>query len=90
MVPTTKHRLDELAKLGDEIFERHIEPSLRPEGHGKFVAIYVDSGDYEINEDDYTAVTRLLERKPEADGWLIRAGYPAAYRIGVCRSPVAS
>jgi len=84
-MPASKYTLDELAKLGDEIFERQIKHSLRPEDEGKFIAIDVDTGDYEINNDDYAAITTLLSRKPVADAWLMRAGYPAAYRIGEFR-----
>ena len=84
---TTKprHTLEELDRLGSEIFDRRVKPTLRPEDHGKFVAIDVDTGEYEMDEDDYTAVMRLLARVPAADSWLIRAGYPTTYRIGVVR-----
>ena len=86
-MPTTKPRrsLDELASLGGEIFDRQVRPALRPEDDGKFVAIDVETGDYEIDEDDYTAVMRLRTRRPEAESWLMRAGYPTAYRLGVVR-----
>jgi hypothetical protein len=84
-VPTTKRTRDEIAKLGGELFERQIKPSLRPEDHGKFVAIDVDSGDYELNEDDYLAVTRLLDRKPAADSLLMRVGYPTTYKMRLGR-----
>jgi hypothetical protein len=84
-VPSTKRTLDELARLGGDIFDRQVRPALRPEDDGKFVAIDVGTGDYEIDEDDYAAVARLRSRKPAADIWLMRAGYPAAYRIGVVR-----
>ena len=80
-----RHSLDELATLGGDIFNRQIRPKLRPEDDGKFVAIDVETSDYEVNEDDYAAVMRLRARKPEADIWLMRAGYPAAYRMGVIR-----
>lgn len=84
-MPTTKRSLDELAALGQEIFDRQVLPALRPEDNGKFVAVDVQTGDYEVDEDDYAAVARLRSRKPTADVWLMRAGYPAAYRIGVVR-----
>jgi len=84
-MPTTKRSLDELAALGADIFDRQIRPALRPEDNGKFVAIDVGSGDYEIDDDDYTAIARLESRKPTADIWLMRAGYRAAYRIGMVR-----
>jgi hypothetical protein len=80
-----RHTLDELARLGGEIFVGQVQPALRPEDDGKFVAIDVATGDYDIDEDDYAAVARLRSRKPAADVWLMRAGYRAAYRIGVVR-----
>ena len=82
---TTPRSLDELAGLGAEIFDRQVRPALRPEDEGKFVAIDVETGDYEIHEDDYTAVARLRSRKPAADVWLMRAGFPTTYRMGVVR-----
>ena len=81
-MPSTKRTLDELAVLGGNVFDRQVRPALRPEDDGKFVAIDVETGDYEIHEDDYTAVARLRGRKPAADVWLMRAGYPTTYRIG--------
>jgi hypothetical protein len=86
-LPTTKSRrsLDELAALGGDIFDKRIRPALRPEDDGKFVAVDVESGDYEIDEDDYAAVARLRSRKPAADIWLMRAGFPTTYRMGMSR-----
>jgi hypothetical protein len=75
----------ELARLGGEIFDLHIKPSLVADDDGKFVAIDVNSGDHEINEDDYAAISRLRARKPGAEVWLIRAGRKTAYRIGCLR-----
>jgi hypothetical protein len=84
-VPTTHRSLDELAVLGADIFDRQVRPTLRPEDHGKFVAIDVVTGDYEVDADDYTAVARLRARKPMANIWLLRAGYPTTCRIGAIR-----
>jgi hypothetical protein len=84
-VPTTKRTLDELAALGEDIFDRQVRAALRPEDDGKFVAIDVDTGAYEIDADDFAAVARLRSRKPAADVWLMRAGYPTTYRMGVVR-----
>ena len=72
---------EELARLGAEVFDRHVRPVLRPEDDGKFVAIDVGTGDYELDDDDYAAVTRLRARRPEAEVWLERAGQPTAYQM---------
>lgn len=84
-VATAKRTLDELARLGEDIFHRQVRPTLRVEDHGRFVAIDVETGDYEIDDDDYSAIARLRARKPAADVWLMRAGYRTAYKIGVVR-----
>lgn len=83
-MPATNPRrtLDELAGLGGDIFDKQVRPALRPEDDGKFVAIDVETGDYEMDEDDYAVIARLRSRKPAADIWLMRAGYPATCRIG--------
>jgi len=86
-MPTTESSRgpEELARLGGEVFDRNVRPSLRPEDDGKFVAVDVVSGEYEIDRDDYAAVTRMRARVPAADVWLARAGSPATCRIGAAR-----
>jgi hypothetical protein len=82
MPATEPHRTpEELARLGWEAFDRHVRPVLRPEDDGKFVAIDIGTGEHEIDEDDYAAVTRLRARRPSAEVWLGRVGEPAAYRM---------
>jgi hypothetical protein len=81
----TKRTLDELARLGGDLFDRQVRPVLRPEDNGKFVAIDVETGDYEMDDDDYAAVARLRSRQPAADVWLMRAGSPTTYRMGLER-----
>jgi len=75
------HTKEELARLGIEFFDRRVRPSLRPEDGGKFVAIDTVAGAFEIDEDDYAAVTRLLANHPDADVWLMRADGTPAYRL---------
>jgi len=72
---------EELARRGEETYAQTVRPALRPEDEGKFVAIDVESGAFEVDADDYTAVTRLHARVPGAQVWLVRAGYPAAHRL---------
>lgn len=85
MATTTPRSLDDLARLGGEVFDRRVRPVLRPEDDGRFVAVDVDSGEYEIDADDYQAVARLKARVPSADIWLARAGSRTTCRIGGAR-----
>lgn len=78
----TADPLDERAQLAQAAFERHVRPQLTPADDGQYVAVDIDTGDFEIAPDDLTACERLLNRRPGARGWLMRAGQPTAYRIG--------
>ncbi len=73
--------LAEEARRGQEAFDLHVKPKLRPEDDGKFVAVDIQSGNYEIDADDYQATGRLMARLPGARIWLLRAGNPTTYRI---------
>ena len=75
-------RLAEEARRGQEAFERYVRPSLQPEDDGKYVAIDIETGEYEIDADDFTAPGQLLARRPDARLWLLRAGHAATYRMG--------
>lgn len=82
MTPTDHHMSsDEIAQLGPHIYARVVVPNLRPEHDGKYVAVEVRTGDYEIDDDDYAAVMRLHARHPDAAVWIEMAGMPTAYRI---------
>jgi hypothetical protein len=82
-VSTTGPRLsgEELARRGDDTFTRQVRPALRAEHDGIFVAIDVESGTFEVDEDEHAAVARLHHRVPGAQAWLVRAGYPATHRL---------
>ena len=77
-----RYSREEFARRGQEIYERHVRPALRADDEGKFVAIDIESANYEMDRDDYAATERLLNRCPDAQIWLVRVGQPAAYRIG--------
>ena len=82
MAIVERRNREELARLGTEHYQK-ILPQLASEDRGKFVAIDVHTGEYELAKDDCTAVTKLLERLPTADVWLERAGFTAAYKMGL-------
>jgi len=77
-----RYQDEEFARRGQEIYEREVRPSLQPGDEGKFVAIDIESGSYEMDHDDYAATERLLARRPEAQIWLTQVGQRAAYRLG--------
>lgn len=78
---TTELRLsrEDLARQGGEAYELQVRRLLGPGDEGKFVAVDVETGAFEVDEDDYAAVSRLHRRVPGAQAWLVRVGHPAAH-----------
>ena len=77
----SKHSTEEVAKLGNEILRTRIEPVVGPNNKGMFVAIAIDNGEYEMDSDDHTALSRLLARRPQSEIWLGRIGHKTAYTM---------
>jgi hypothetical protein len=77
-----RYTTEEFARRGQEIYDRAVRARTTPEDDGRFVAIDIETGEYEIDEDDYTATERLLIRIPTAQIWMMRVGQEDAYQIG--------
>ncbi len=82
--PTTPTRpRDEIARLGDEIYERDIRRQVEADRHGEIVSIDVDSGSWAIGNDLLAAAGQLRARRPEAiNVWSLRVGQRAIYKFG--------
>ncbi|MGI8424883.1 MAG: hypothetical protein ACR2NO_12370 [Chloroflexota bacterium] len=72
----------EFARRGDEIYAREVRPRVTPDDGGKFVAIDVDTGAFEIDADARAAMDRLAARRPGVEAWLARVGRGYAHRFG--------
>jgi hypothetical protein len=86
---SSRYTNEELARLGDEIYERDIAPKMGPEDQWKVVVIEVESGDYEIDKDEVAAGERLRARHPEALFWFRRVGSRYLHHFGHHRSTAA-
>lgn len=69
---------DYVANVGEAMYEK-MRAEMEANHWGKMVVIDVNTGDYEIADDDLTATTRLFERRPNAVSWGELVGYPAPY-----------
>jgi hypothetical protein len=81
-LPQPRYSKEEFARRGDEIYDRDIAPHVSAEDKGKFVAIDIENGDYEVASDELTAADRLRIRHPDAQIWLRRLGFGYTYRFG--------
>lgn len=76
------YSVEEYARLGDMIYERDVLPRVEPDDQGKFAAIDIVSGDYEVDREELAATDRLLARHPEAKIWMRRIGSRYTHRFG--------
>ncbi|MGG6265039.1 hypothetical protein ACQ4M3_41070 [Leptolyngbya sp. AN03gr2] len=86
---TTRQRRyskEELARRGKELYESQIRQQVEPNNFGKIVAIDIETGAFEVDEDTLVASDRLLERYPDAQTWFIRIGHRGVHRFGWHRS----
>ena len=85
-----RYSKDEFARRGDEIYERDLRSILEKGNEGKFVAIDIETGAYEVDGNELVAADRLLTRAPNAQIWLRRIGSRYARHFGSYpRSPAA-
>ena len=73
---------DSLESRGQAIYEERIRAKVEGREQGNIVVIDVESGDYEIDPDDASALARLVMRRPNALTYAVRVGHPATYRMG--------
>ena len=74
---------EEIARLGDEIYERDIRRQVEADHHGKIVSIDVDTGIWAIGEELREAVEELRTQRPQAiDVWSLRVGHRGVYKFG--------
>ena len=81
-MPHTKHTPEEVAQIAEEIYARDIRPKVMPQEKGKFLVLDINTGQYEIDEDDLKASQRLRARVPNGEYFGLRIGYTTAYTLG--------
>ena len=67
--------------FGKSVYERKVRPTLNgvAEPVGYFLSVDLETEDWELDENHAKAALRLLDRRPDADVYTFRVGYPAAY-----------
>lgn len=72
----------ELVARGQAYYDQHLRASVEPQHTGEFLVLEVESGDYEVDEDEMAAIRRARARHPESLFYVLRVGFRAAHRIG--------
>ena len=77
-----RYSKEEFARRGDAIYESDVRPHLKPDDEGKFAAIDIESGAYEVDVDELAACDKLNDRISDAQTWLVRIGSRYVHRFG--------
>ena len=82
LVRRPRYTKEEIARRGDEIYERQVGSKAEAGQQGKIVAIDIESGAFEVADDTVTASDSLISRFPDAQIWFVRIGHQGVHRFG--------
>lgn len=81
-----RYSKEDALRLGDAIYDRDVRTKVEPHHNGEIVAIDLDSGAWEVDQDQDTAADRLQARLPDAQILVMRVGARYITRFGAGRS----
>lgn len=77
-----RYSKEEFARRGDALVESKVRPKLTPADQDKFVAIDIDTGEFELDRDERKAAERLRKRVPDPQIWLVHVTLGYLHRFG--------
>ncbi|TWH39951.1 hypothetical protein [Dulcicalothrix desertica] len=77
-----RYSFEDFARRGDEIYETNIKPQVEASNRGKIVAIYIDTGAWEMDTNEIIASNRLRAKYPDPQIWFVRIGSRTIRRFG--------
>ena len=81
-MPTAKYSSEEVAARGEALYDQQIRTKVESQNRGRYLVLDIETGDYEIDQDDLLATKRALAKRPDAVLYGLRIGFRAAYRLG--------
>jgi hypothetical protein len=77
-----RYSKEEIARRGQELYESGIRQQVEAGNDGKIVAIDIETGEFEVDENVVPATNRLFECHPDAQPWVIRIGHRSVDHFG--------
>ena len=77
-----QYNSEEIVERGEALYTQRIRAQVEPDNVGKFLALDIGTGAYEMDEDELAAVQRVKANNPNAVLYILRIGYATAYRLG--------
>lgn len=82
MTSGSEHTVEEIARRGKVLYERRLRADVEEKYAGRFLVVDINTGEYEVADDDLAASDQAMEKNPEAVLYGVRIGEPVAYRLG--------
>ena len=79
---SNSHYASEVVVARGKAIYQQLKDEVELHHNGKFLVIDVETENYEIHDRGTVAITRLLDRHPNAVIYLMRIGHQTAYKLG--------
>jgi hypothetical protein len=77
-----RYSKEEFARRGNALVENKVRPHLTAADRDKFVAIDIETGEYELDKNEMRAAERLRKRLPDPQIWLVHVTLGYLHRLG--------
>ena len=77
-----RYSTEEIVARGQEIYERQLRAKLEAQNVGKFLVIDIETGEYEMDEDDVRAALRAYQKNPDGARYEMQIGYATSGTLG--------
>ena len=88
MALQTQYAPGEIVTRGKALYESHIRRQIESGNVGKYLAINIETGEWELGTDHTETVLRAYAKFPHAGIYGMRIGYRAAEALGGVLRPV--
>ncbi len=81
-ISQSRYSADETVQRAEELYQQRLRSQLETVYFGQYIAIDIETGEYEIGSDYHKAAHKILSRKAEAVIGVLRIGFSVVGRIG--------
>jgi hypothetical protein len=81
-MPHPRYSSHEIAERGCKLYDEQLRSQVEPGNIGKFLVLDIETGEYEIDQDELAALKRAKAKRPDSPRYLLRIGHLGAYRLG--------
>lgn len=78
-----RHSREEIVQLGQALYDREVRDKVEQTRRGEFLALDIETGEYEIDPDEVQALERARKKNLDGAFYVLRIGFPTAFRLSL-------